>query len=164
MFVPLLPPLESATICELGIAVLRLGASASRSAPGPDSALVESHLGQPRRSGGASNVGRGGRRTEWSEVVERMDEVELRRLVGSLPVIEQAKGILMGYYGVGADRAFTILRRWSSVHHLKVRDLATLLVDHADTHPPDRASATRPAAPWSPFGTVRAFVEQAGLD
>lgn len=42
--------------------------------------------------------------------------------------IEQAKGMLMSYYGISADTAFTVLRRWSQNSNVKLRDLAAQLV------------------------------------
>lgn len=45
--------------------------------------------------------------------------------------IEQAKGMLMGWYGISADAAFTVLVRWSSQSHTKLRDLAAEIVEAA---------------------------------
>jgi AmiR/NasT family two-component response regulator len=67
--------------------------------------------------------------TSWTEQVERMDPADLRMLALSMPLIEQAKGILMGHYGCDAATAFTVLRRWSSVRQLRLRDLAASLVE-----------------------------------
>lgn len=69
--------------------------------------------------------------SDWTDHIERMDPDDLRLLAMSLPLIEQAKGILMGHYGCDAGTAFTILRRWSSTHRLKLRDLAGSLVAEA---------------------------------
>lgn len=60
-----------------------------------------------------------------------MDPDDLRMLALSMPVIEQAKGILMNHFGCPATTAFTILQRWSASHDLKLRDLAAQLVDEA---------------------------------
>ena len=46
----------------------------------------------------------------------------------SRAVIEQAKGGLMLAYGLDAERAFAMLRWWSSSRNVKVRDLAGRLV------------------------------------
>jgi hypothetical protein len=67
----------------------------------------------------------------WTEHVQRMEPDDLRQLALSLPLIEQAKGILMGHYGCEAAVAFAILRRWSSNQQLKLRDLAADLVAEA---------------------------------
>ncbi|HWM02798.1 MAG TPA: ANTAR domain-containing protein [Actinophytocola sp.] len=45
-------------------------------------------------------------------------------------VIEQAKGSLMLAYGLNADQAFAMLNWWSSHRNLKVRELATRLVEN----------------------------------
>ena len=42
----------------------------------------------------------------------------------SRPVIEQAKGALMVTYGLDADDAFLLLRRYSQQVNVKVRDVA----------------------------------------
>ena len=59
----------------------------------------------------------------------------LRRRLDTLPVIEQSKGILIGYFGIDADAAFSVLRRWSSHHNIKLRDISQLLVDAASGQP-----------------------------
>ena len=68
--------------------------------------------------------------SSWAAAVEEMDAPDLRSLVLSLPVIEQAKGVLMGFYGCDSTVAFAVLRRWSSTRQVKIRDLAAALVDH----------------------------------
>lgn len=67
----------------------------------------------------------------WAEQVDRMDPDDLRLLALTLPVIEQAKGIVMGHFGCGATTAFTIRSRWSSASNVPLRDLAAALVDEA---------------------------------
>lgn len=52
--------------------------------------------------------------------------------------IEQAKGMLMAYYGVGADTAFALLTRWSQQSNTKLRDVAAGFVAAASqptSHP-----------------------------
>jgi hypothetical protein len=92
---------------------------------------------------------------DWEEQVGRMDPDDLRLLAISLPLIEQAKGVLMGHYGIGADTAFAVLRRWSSSRQLKLRDLAAALVEEASRGDVGR-DATRPTA-------VERFLEAHGL-
>ena len=55
----------------------------------------------------------------------------LRRRLDTMPVIEQSKGILIANYGIDADTAFLLLRRWSSHSNLKLRDISRLIVDTA---------------------------------
>lgn len=71
-------------------------------------------------------------RRSWTD---GLTEPELRDLVTTLPVIEQAKGVLMGHYGIDADRAFAVLKRWSSTRHLKLREVCAALVDRVVAAP-----------------------------
>ena len=99
-------------------------------------------------------------------MLERMDEVALRGLIASMPQIEQAKGMLMAYYGLDAEQAFGVLRRWSSVRQLKLRDVAALLVEHAVSTPPSRAESEggdRGMGEWRPFDVIRSVVTRQGL-
>lgn len=58
------------------------------------------------------------------------EEIEdLRRAMESRAVIEQAKGVLMAVYQIDDVRAFAILQRWSMHSNLKLRALATALVE-----------------------------------
>jgi ANTAR domain len=70
----------------------------------------------------------------------RRDYEDLQHRLESLPVIEQAKGILIGRFNIDADIAFGILRRWSSHTNVKLREICRLLVDTA-AHPPDDPKA-----------------------
>jgi len=49
----------------------------------------------------------------------------------TMPVIEQAKGILMAQTGCAAEQAFDMLRRASQRANVKVRDLASEIVSRA---------------------------------
>lgn len=49
---------------------------------------------------------------------------EVKQVVKSRAVIEQAKGVLMAAYGIDADRAFDILTWRSQVTHVKVKTVA----------------------------------------
>jgi len=60
-----------------------------------------------------------------------MDADALRAMAASMPVIEQAKGIVMGCYGVDATAAFGLLTRVSSTTNLKLRTLAATVVETA---------------------------------
>ena len=58
-----------------------------------------------------------------------MQEVEgLRRRLATQPCIEQAKGVLVGVYGIDADTAFAVLVRWSQHTNTKLHLLAADLV------------------------------------
>jgi ANTAR domain-containing protein len=62
---------------------------------------------------------------------EMLHESALARLMArleSLPVIEQAKGILMAQNGCGPDEAFDMLRRASQRTNTPVRELAAEIV------------------------------------
>ena len=80
--------------------------------------------------------------------VAGLDAEAVHRLAVTQPAIEQAKGMLMAYYGIDADAAFALLSRWSSERHVKVRDLSRLVVDRASTPDPE------------PFGALRRVLEQ----
>ena len=58
----------------------------------------------------------------------------------SLPVIEQAKGILMAQQGCGPEEAFDLLRRASQRANLKLHVLAMQIVDQVAS-PPAETSA-----------------------
>lgn len=55
--------------------------------------------------------------------------VAMASVVESRAVIDQAKGILMAAYGVDADRAFEILKWRSQATQVKLRTVATRLVE-----------------------------------
>ena len=54
----------------------------------------------------------------------------------SRSVIDEAKGVLMGRYGLCADEAFNVLRVLSSHTNCKVRTLATQLIELLTPQPP----------------------------
>jgi len=53
----------------------------------------------------------------------------LHAAMASRAKIEQAKGMLMLRYGIEEDAAFGMLRRWSSVHNVKLRTVAAALIE-----------------------------------
>lgn len=53
----------------------------------------------------------------------------LLHAIDSRKLIGQAQGILMERYGLDADRAFSVLARYSQDHNIKLRVLAERLVD-----------------------------------
>ncbi len=56
-------------------------------------------------------------------------EAALDGLMRSRPAIEQVKGVLMLTYGLDADAAFELLRRYSQHANVKVREVAQELAD-----------------------------------
>lgn len=61
--------------------------------------------------------------------------------LASMPVIEQAKGIIMAQCGWSEDQAFDALRRASQRENIKVRDLAARIVADAVTSGPVQRQA-----------------------
>jgi PAS domain S-box-containing protein len=57
----------------------------------------------------------------------------LERALNSRAVIEQAKGIVIAHHGGTPDEAFARLVTFSSKHNVKLRDLATLIVEGGGT-------------------------------
>jgi AmiR/NasT family two-component response regulator len=73
---------------------------------------------------------------EDRSLVDCEDELlGLKKKLESLPVIEQAKGILMAREGCDADEAFGMLRRASQRENVKLREIATRIVTNASTPP-----------------------------
>ena len=71
----------------------------------------------------------------------------LGRLLATVPVIEQAKGLLIGYYGIDAASAYTLLRNWSSRSNVKLSRISEQLL----------AAASQPAD--RPFAGLQTFLE-----
>jgi hypothetical protein len=70
------------------------------------------------------------------------ENAQLRHALESRAVIEQAKGALVMRYGLDADRAFAVLRRWSQDRNIKLRTVAEALIavsrgDRSDGFDPD---------------------------
>jgi hypothetical protein len=69
-----------------------------------------------------------------SQTARDIDEA-VRRSAESRGSIEQAKGIIMATFGVGADDAFGLLKKSSQNANVKLRDLAQRLLDtFEETH------------------------------
>jgi hypothetical protein len=60
---------------------------------------------------------------------------DLKAALGTRPVIEQAKGVLIGLRGSTPDQAFAELRHASQTHNVKLSALAVALVDAASGIP-----------------------------
>jgi len=69
------------------------------------------------------------RRTAAREVEDAIDGLSQSR-----PVIEQVKGALMLTYRLDADAAFGLLRRYSQLANVKVRDVAREFVESLPVH------------------------------
>lgn len=65
--------------------------------------------------------------TQCSE--QRVTQRRFHEALASRDVIGQAKGILMERHGVGADEAFTTLRRASNRLNVRLRDIAQRVAD-----------------------------------
>jgi ANTAR domain len=59
-----------------------------------------------------------------------MSMTRLRARLVSMPVIEQAKGIIMTQQGCGPEEAFDLLRRVSRRSNVKLHVLAGQIVEH----------------------------------
>lgn len=101
---------------------------------------------------------RGPERQRCLDQLVSLDPADLQALLSTLPVIEQAKGLVMGYYGVDADTAFEMLRQWSQNRNVKLRLLSSALT--AAAADPDRDSDPDP----EPYGGLRRYLRSAGLD
>jgi hypothetical protein len=74
----------------------------------------------------------------------------LQARLKSMPVIEQAKGIIMAQCGWPEDRAFEALRRASQRENMKLRDLAAKVVAQTVRSAPDQARLDQ-VSPDSPL-------------
>jgi hypothetical protein len=66
---------------------------------------------------------------------------DLKAALGTRPVIEQAKGVLIALRGATADQAFAELQHVSQTHNIKLSALASALVDAAAGLPSPDARA-----------------------
>jgi hypothetical protein len=82
------------------------------------------------------------------ELLHASAYARLQARLESMPVIEQAKGVLMAQTGCGPDQAFDLLRQASQRSNVKVRDLADAIVC--------RATAALPNEAEPPLGTTAA--------
>jgi hypothetical protein len=77
------------------------------------------------------------------EVLHDSAYARLEARLETMPVIEQAKGILMAQNGCGPEEAFDMLRRASQRANVRVRDLADEIVTHAAARPQNGRSRPR---------------------
>ena len=95
---------------------------------------VEDDHGRASNHNGAGGLAEESRpdHAATQDVAGLMQEIDgLRRRLLTQPVIEQAKGVLVGIYGIDADTAFAVLVRWSQHTNTKLHLLALDLVDAA---------------------------------
>jgi hypothetical protein len=71
----------------------------------------------------------------------------LQARLKSMPVIEQAKGIIMAQFGWPEDQAFDALRRASQRENVKLRDLAARIVTNTARSASDGEQPDPPRAP-----------------
>ena len=74
------------------------------------------------------------RQPQWLKLQESA-LARLRARLDSMPVIEQAKGILMAQHRCGPDEAFDLLRRASQRANVKVSILAERMVEQIASSP-----------------------------
>ncbi len=74
-------------------------------------------------------LGAAGYFIDVTEAVRLGVTVAVSDIVTSRAVVEQAKGVIMTAYGVSADDAFTLLVQRSQDTNIKVKDIATQLIE-----------------------------------
>lgn len=82
------------------------------------------------------------------ELLHASAYARLRAQLETMPVIEQAKGILIAQTGCSPDEAFTLLRQASQRSNVRVSELAASIVDRAVTK--DRPRPGQPRTEQSP--------------
>jgi hypothetical protein len=81
------------------------------------------------------------------EVLYHSAYARLEARLETMPVIEQAKGILMAQTGCGAEQAFEMLRRASQRSNVKVRELAGAIVYRAAGAGPNGGAKSQRSGP-----------------
>jgi len=77
------------------------------------------------------------------ELLHSSAYARLEARLETMPVIEQAKGILMAQTGCGAEQAFDMLRRASQRSNIKIRELADDIVGRATAAAPNPGGGAR---------------------
>lgn len=85
-------------------------------------------------------------RSQW-ELLRDSAFARLQARLDTMPVIEQAKGILMAQRQCGPDEAFDLLRGASQRGNVKVRALAARIVEQASATESDRTDTRADLAP-----------------
>ena len=78
------------------------------------------------------------------DLLQHSEHARLLARLESMPVIEQAKGIIMAQSHCGHAQAFDLLRRASQRSNMPVRELAAQIVAKTAQVPPKRARQTTP--------------------
>jgi len=94
------------------------------------------------------------------EVLHRSAYARLEARFETMPVIEQAKGILMAQYRCRPEEAFDLLRRASQRANVEVSILAAQIVEQIAA--PEPGSGRRPPLPRSGGRSARTAVSRAG--
>ena len=94
------------------------------------------------------------------EVLHRSAYARLEARFETMPVIEQAKGILMAQYRCRPEEAFDLLRRASQRANVKVGVLAAQIVEQIAS--PEPGSKRRPPLPMSGGRSGRTGVSRIG--
>ena len=76
------------------------------------------------------------------DLMQRSEHARLLARLESMPVIEQAKGIIMAQSHCGPAQAFDLLRRASQRSNVPVRELAAQIVAKTAQVPPKRTRQT----------------------
>ena len=84
---------------------------------------------------------------------------DLSRKAADLLRIEQGKGMVMGYYGMSADVALAVLRRWSIRSNTELSTVCTTLVAEG-SHAADLPSGSL-GKPWA-GGSRRTTTQEVG--
>ena len=77
-------------------------------------------------------------------------EQDLWKAVDARHLVGQAQGILMERFSITSEQAFSVLRRYSQDHNIKLHDIAGRLVTTGQL--PDRAADRSAAQDWVPAG------------
>ncbi|MEH3032798.1 MAG: GAF and ANTAR domain-containing protein [Aeromicrobium erythreum] len=75
-----------------------------------------------------------------TSLASAIDRESLERAVEARSLIGTAVGFIMATYDVSGDAAFSVLRRYSQDHNVKLRDVAQLVVDTGKLPSDDAAS------------------------
>jgi hypothetical protein len=87
----------------------------------------------------------------------------LQARLASMPVIEQAKGVIMAQFGWTEDEAFDALRKASQRSNVRVRDLAVAIVARTAQPAQPRSAVDRAQAAVLPFPETQPAADPAAM-